>query len=508
MKIARAVRRISSHTLVFPGLVVAIVFASAVTRVTSYDTWVHLSLGRWMAENGRIPRTNLLSYTEPERPVVDHQWLFQAGLYGLWRVAGIGGATLAKAAVAAAAFGFVLATARRKGAGVFVACLVTLLAAGAARFRFTLRPDVAGLLLLGVYLYLLERWRHGRVRGILWLLPLQVLWANLHGSSVLGWGLALAYAAAESLRTVLHGRLPTADGRLKSAVEDRKSKIALAGLWCVAVALVSLTLLNPFGMRVLELPFGLAEAHAASGLKELHEERASLAWADLAGRHLPFAILAALGAATLIGSALRKDVTEVGIFLGFLGVALSSARFIGVFAVAAAPIVARNLWVMAGAVASRRAPRRGVLGRGLLLSAAAALALVGVGWLGIHRTRQELPWGLGLAEGLFPEAEAAFVQARYPTGNLFNEFEHGGYISWRTRRPVFLDSRGLLAYDARLLQDYVAAWTSRERWTEVTERYGVAVAMVARPELQRMFRTGGGWALAFQGPVCGVFVRR
>ncbi len=159
------------------ALALLLVAVLAMGKVTSYDTWVHLSLGRWMAENGAIPDTNLLSHTMPDRPTITHQWLFQCALYHGWTTLGAGAMVLLKALAVAGAFALALATARRKGADPATACLVIVLAAAAARFRFTLRPQVAAFLLMALYLYICERWRRGDVRSLLWLLPAQALWA-------------------------------------------------------------------------------------------------------------------------------------------------------------------------------------------------------------------------------------------------------------------------------------------------------------------------------------------
>ena len=482
----------STFRVLFVGLTVALSFGLAITKVSSPDTWVHLSLGRWMFENGRLPHTNLLSYTQPDRPTPDHQWLFQAGLYGVWRVAGIDGATLVKAAIVAAAFAFALATARRKGADLVVAAAVVIAAVGAARFRFTLRPQVVGLLLLSVYLFVLERWRAGGTRGLLALLPLQVLWANTHGSAILGCGLVAAYAAAESVRERVG---------VKSEIGNRKS--GMVWLWTVALALVPLTLLNPHGAGILSLPFTHAAKQVAWELKDLLQDRASIAWRDLGTRHLAFAILAAIGLLSLVGSVVRRDVTEVGLFAGTLAAALYSERFVDLFAIAAAPIAARNLTDIF------RKPLAAMDRR--FLSCLGVATLFGLAVLGNACSDRTDPSGLGVAEGLFPEQELAFIQESHPTGNLFNEFEHGGYIYWRMRRPVFLDSRGELAYDMayfRAYVDAVGARTSLDRWRELVERYGLAVALVARPPLQAVLRSDDQWEQVFRGPVGAVFVRK
>lgn len=474
----------------FGGLTVALSFGLAVTKVSSYDTWVHLSLGRWMAEHWQVPRANLLSYTQPERAAVDHQWLFQAGLYGLWRVGGAEGATLAKAVVVAGTFGVVLATARRKGADLVVAAVVVVAAAGAARFRFTLRPQVVGLLLLALYILVLERWRGGLAGGVRALLPLQVLWANVHGSAILGVGLVGAFAAAETVRTLV------ARGTGVGSPAPRRGR-ELAWVWGVAIALVPLSLVNPGGAQILSLPFTHASKQVASGLKELLQDRAAVAWSDLGTRHACFAALGVATLGSLVGSFSRRDVTEVGLCLGTLAAALYSERFIDVFAVASAPIAARNLSALFRRPLSR-VPRP-------LLSALGVVALLGTAVAAAAASARDTPFGLGVADGRFPEQELSFIQQHYPAGNLFNEFEHGGYIAWRTRRPVFIDSRGMLAYEPQFFRAYVDAWESREAWRALVERWHLRVALVGRRSLQAMFRADDRWEQVFQGPVCAVF---
>lgn len=493
------------------ALVVVLVFLSAIAQVTTPDTWVHLSLGRWMFERGEIPHTNILSYTQPDRPVVDHEWLYQAGLYRLWSGLGLTGTTLVNAGLVAAAFGLALATALRKGSSLIVACFATLLAAAAARSRFTLRPQVVAFLLLSVYLLLLERWRHGRALGLLWLLPLQVLWANLHGSSLIGYALPLGYAAGESVRGLLARRF---GNMTPQPLTGRK----LATLWAVAIALVPLTALNPSGVRVLTFPFTHAAAQSAMGLKELLEDRAAMTWSGLSGPHLLFAALAALGLLSLVVCLARKDVTEAGLLLGTLVAALHSVRFVELFAIAAAPIVARNVSpLLAGPLAQlRRALDRragGLLSVGLL-----ALCLALLGGLGVVHSAGRVPFGLGVARSVFPVGEVEYLKATCPTGRLFNEFEHGGYVHWHTGRQVFLDSRGMPAYDPALVSAYVNTWDlrrdlseRRQSWRKLADEWGIAVALVERPRLKEALRAEAqNWeeVLLPTQSIFSVFVRK
>jgi hypothetical protein len=396
---------------------------------------------------------------------------------------GPGGVILVKAAVVTGAFALALATARRKGAGPVITCLCLVVAASAARFRFTLRPQVLAFLLLATYLYLLERWRAGKVRALLLLLPLQVLWANLHGSAVLGVGVAIGFAAAESLRRLLVSGAP-----------DRR---ALATLWIVALLLVPASLLNPHGAGLLSMPFSHAGTQSVSGLKEFLRDRASVKLAELPGEHVFFAALAAAGLATLWASVRRRDLTEAVLVLGLMVLAARSERFIGIFALAAAPIIARN------ATESLRWLR--VQERGRCVAGGSLVLLLA--WLGVRNSSGLMPFGLTVRTQRLPVAELAFIDAEFPKARIYNEFEHGGYIAWASGRPVFLDSRGVLAYDADLLRRYVSLWTTPNPSLDWLAEYDVTVALVGRQPVKQLFEADRHWRLATRGPVCAVYVR-
>ncbi|MFW6163719.1 MAG: hypothetical protein ACODAJ_13195, partial [Planctomycetota bacterium] len=369
--------------LVAVGCAVAL---AAVTKVTSFDTWVHLSLGRWISETGRVPFHNLLSHTQGGRATVDHQWLFQLGLYRLWELVGVGGLVVIKAVVVGVAFGVVAATARRKGARLWATVSVVLLAGYAARFRFSLRPQVVSFLLLATYLYVLWVWRLGASRWLLVsLLPLQLLWANLHGAAVMGCGVTLAFAAGESVRAL-------AGARLGDVVPRPRGWAELGALWAVGAALVAVSLVNPNGLRVLAEPFALAEVQRAARLKAFLADRAALPLSELAGRHAFFGVLAVLSLASAVAALVRRDVTEAGLAAGLLVAALHSQRFVGLFAVGAAPVVARNASDVARLLGAASAGRSRWRGWRAVMTGVVLLGVLEVAWRGLWGQQ---PTGLG-----------------------------------------------------------------------------------------------------------------
>ncbi len=94
-----------------PLATIAVGFVFALRRLDDYDTWWHLASGRWIFDNRTIPATDTLSFTVPDHPWINLQWLYDLVLYFLYS---IGGANLL-VLTAAAAFATALWLMMKKG---------------------------------------------------------------------------------------------------------------------------------------------------------------------------------------------------------------------------------------------------------------------------------------------------------------------------------------------------------------------------------------------------------
>ncbi len=196
------------------------------------DLWGRISMGAVLFDAGHLPRADDFSYTSGGASWVDHEWLSGVVFYALLRAGGEPALQLFKYAAAACALGLVLTVHRLvyRVSPVWGAAALALLApAYLAAFLTTVRAQVfsIGCFLLGLAVLERVRLRQWPAARLAWLLPVAVVWGNLHGGFVMG-ALAVAlYAAAHALL-----------GR-------RSDAIAHAGLAVAMVAAV--TLLNPYG---------------------------------------------------------------------------------------------------------------------------------------------------------------------------------------------------------------------------------------------------------------------
>jgi hypothetical protein len=165
-------------------IVVLALYAGVVTvalpQELSQDGWLALVCGREVAQHG-LPSHDALNVLTMGARWTDQQWLGQLALYGL----GVRGALLAHAAVVTAALAGAAAYARRAGASVNAVARVAVLVV-ATLGLLPMRTQTFGYALFVAVLALLCADVRRPGRRVLWVLPLLALWANVHGSVLLG----------------------------------------------------------------------------------------------------------------------------------------------------------------------------------------------------------------------------------------------------------------------------------------------------------------------------------
>jgi tetratricopeptide (TPR) repeat protein len=216
------------------------------------DTWWHLRAGQWILSNRRLPYLDPFSFGSSDRPWIDLAWIFQVFLALSYQAGRVGGMILLAAAACSATLLIVLCATVR-GPRSWLMALIWLPALLLLSTRVQPRPEVFSLLLTATYLAILDGC--DRRPGWVWvLLPVQLLWVNMHGLFVLGPVLLAAYVA---------------DGGKR-----RWRRLAPAFAAVLAACLV-----NPYGLRGALFPLELLPKITAWGgpykayIGEFHDPR-------------------------------------------------------------------------------------------------------------------------------------------------------------------------------------------------------------------------------------------
>jgi hypothetical protein len=165
------------------------------------DSWLALASGREVAQHG-LPHTDSLTAWTAGHPWIDQQWLGQLFYYHVELLGGIRGVLLTHGAVLVAAVAMGLHAARRLGASIVSLVIGGLVALSVAPWGMQMRTQDLGELLFIALLALLATDARAPSRRVYFVLPLLVLWANVHGSVILGSMLVVLRGL-----TLLHGSL-------------------------------------------------------------------------------------------------------------------------------------------------------------------------------------------------------------------------------------------------------------------------------------------------------------
>ena len=163
----------------------AVVLVAILPQQVVQDFWLALVSGREVVRHG-LPGHDHLTVMAAGARWVDQQWLAQILFYRLASVGGVKLALLVNAVVLVSAFALALAAARRLGCSVAAVWLVALPTMFIAPWALQMRAQTLAELLFVVLLWLLAADSRKPSLRVLWFVPLLCLWANVHGTVVLG----------------------------------------------------------------------------------------------------------------------------------------------------------------------------------------------------------------------------------------------------------------------------------------------------------------------------------
>jgi hypothetical protein len=173
-------------TLVLVVAAFVIVLLASLRHALDIDGWMAFASGREIAQHG-LPSHDLLTVWTHGRRWIDQEWLAQLSLYGLWRLGGLKLALLVHVLLAGGALAGAAALGRRLGGSARAATWVCLPALVAYYPEAAvLRPQTFAYPLFAALLWLLATDARRPSRRVFAVVPILVLWANLHGSVVLG----------------------------------------------------------------------------------------------------------------------------------------------------------------------------------------------------------------------------------------------------------------------------------------------------------------------------------
>lgn len=194
------------------------------------DLWARLAVGKIYFQTGHVLMNDIFSYTPTKSIWIDHEWGSGVVFYWLVQHFGDKGLIFFQTIVLFAIFIIVSKIIKLNSnkilSNINLPFYILMLFAFSVGNSYIVRCQMFTFFFFAVWLYALERIRRGENR-LLWIFPAtSVVWANLHGGFVAGFGLLLIYAFGEAL-----------------------NKKPFKKYLLILIPTVFITLINPYGIK-------------------------------------------------------------------------------------------------------------------------------------------------------------------------------------------------------------------------------------------------------------------
>ncbi len=494
-----------------PFLPFIFVFIASLYVPTDPDLGWHLKYGEYFFQNGNVLRENTFSTMMQEYQWANTSWLTDILTYGVFNLAGFLGLSILGALVVTATL-YVFSKVARLTVWDQVLLFPFILYLVQPVNQVSFRGQQLSLLLIGVLFYILSKY-HDRPKMLLLLIPLFLLWANLHGQFILGLGLfglwiGLSFVKNMYLSLRRQRRASLSAGKAKQIkirlllrhliVHDDIKKV----LFVIGVFLASClaTVVNPFGIGI----HSAAIDHIGSPLlKDIAEylpfEMYSMGWWNqiIAGVLIVFGF---------IGLFFNKKITQMLPILG-AGILLFVLSF----------EVRRYAWPAYYLILPLLSPIAAYLkpdGKKMtsIFTFVFACVLIGISVQSRYPFTQftNYSWDTYCETTKCSQAAATYLKNNNLTQNVYTLYGWGGWLIWNHPQvKPSIDGRMHLWQDGEYsaFKEYYEVEQNRND-IDATD-YNTVLIAPDKPVYERLIKleNGGKWKMVFSDKNAAVFVR-
>lgn len=476
------------------------------------DIWLHLKTGEIIVQNKAVPWQDIFSFTLNAKRWVDHEWLFQVIVYLVntnWQADGI---IFMQSFIISMAFLVVFFIAYKSTGSYFVSSLLLILALNSLVSRINIRPEIFSLLLFSLYLYIL--FFCGRRKWLWLLLPLQVLWVNLHGFFFLGPLLVLFFCL---------GEIPLGKNQKDAFTPEQYLRLIV-----VLLALLAASLINPNGLEGAFYPIDILWDTLLGKNKIIFsniEELQPVFY--LMGNFGKFIALYGIGLvclAAMLCNFKRLRPAHLLIFIFFL-IFSFRVRNIAFFSFSACAIAAVNIMPALNSIKRFFSPGQPLKKPAYFFIKYASMAII-VFWIVTKITsyfnyseysfedkKNKSPL-LGISEESYPKKAVEFLLANNLGPDIINDFNSGSYIigSAYPKLKVFIDGRTEL-YGEEFLNRYFDMLKGDAAIFEgMSDKYNVSAVLLSMtlsplPKLAYLLYSHPQWKLVYFDDKAIIFLK-
>jgi hypothetical protein len=400
------------------------------------DLFHEMALFREAINLGELPHYDLFSYIPTISPVVHHEWGTGALLYIIVVKFGLGSTGLLflkyllSISIVIGCYRFAI----RQGSNDYIFSMLAFVAGCLGSIGFTtIRAQLFTLFILIIFFFLIEQDRKGNNLALFGLLPVFVVWINLHAGFVVGLGLFAIYIAEKFLSDIFMKEDYT------EIFKNAKRNLLIFSSVCI------LLLINPYGHEYFPYLWRAITLDRTSLIPEWRP-----IWEVSTGHFFVYLIALIIIIYSLAHKGF-KNLPGLTMVFATAYAALFHYRHLSLFALT---------WVCYVPAYLNETPLDDLIKKIIKNNHKAVVVLfLTVGTLGLSSSLKNHFWQLriptspeereeGFPSPIYPTGAVDYLKENNFVGNLMVPFEAGAFISWKLYPyvRVSMDSRFEVAY--------------------------------------------------------------
>lgn len=438
------------------------------------DYFWHLKTGEYIVAHRSLPANDIFSYTRLGQHWVLHEWLFEVVLYGFFSVWGAVGVKVLTAGFLIFSISLLIGITQRITRNAAAARCVTLIGVVSLLSGAAPRPQLVTYAFFTIFLCSLLSFKYCQAKISSFVMPLlMIVWVNAHGGFAIGIALVGLFTCCEWLSYWISGST------------DPVQRQRLVRLTKVGLAILLASLASPSFLAHWMYPFqvlGMTANHVISEWQSpnFHGLGTQMYLILVVTFFISYAYASRLPDATellvpgffmIAGFISQRHIPLAALALTpFSARALASGAIPAVTAIWQASALARWYRGLAGA---RKLGRGEYIVNWLLLLVVLAIL---IGLAPAFQAKEQRR-----ANDVLPIGAADFVLAHGISGNMFNNYDDGGYLIYRLApaRRVFIDGRADL-YGDQFIDDFFDIYSAKANWKDKFNKLSIDYAILGK----------------------------
>jgi hypothetical protein len=401
------------------------------------DFWWHIAAGRYIIDTGSLPEKDPFSFTSeleenkslrPEREsfILKQYWLAQVIFYLIYSHTGAKGIIILKSLLHLLLLLLIFWGLYQRGVRSYIIFVFIFLVYISATPFTGERPVLFTIIFSVITFLLLDNFLRNKNRKIYLLIPLMLLWSNMHGGFILGDVIILTFMLGELINIIL-----------KRTTYSRREILIF---YSVAILSIIASSLNPNGLQAFLIAFSPKYKHFTMEIQEyqppfiMYKEKLT---------HINWGYIIIISLFPLILFRIKKiNFAHLLLLSGLLFMGLNALRFTIYYSAIGAIVLGSELNLLIEQLFNKKLSveqsKRMTAGFTLAMFFSAILYFGGVVRFEGLRFKHATWYSI-------PEKAVDFIEENKLPGNIFNDFLIGGYLAWRLYpwKKNFIDTRGL-----------------------------------------------------------------